>query len=222
MAWAQIIGAAVQMLGQYREGQAALRDSNSNAESVERITAFNAEFIRSEAAYDAAMIRFQGDYDSAVAFANAGLAMNNAARVRESAAYDASRARDKIRRIRGEQIAQFGKSGIQLEGSAEDVLYASALAGERDALALEYAGDVEAANLAFESSAQKFKGNTILTMTRKRAGATLWAGDMRSSLQIEEGISRANIIRSSGEAATQSSLFQMGSTGLNLYGSLKK
>jgi hypothetical protein len=88
----------------------------------------------------------QGQSQKEMAKYNQKIATNNAIASKQQANYDANRIRDRNRRIRSNQATSFLKSGVTLEGSAQDVLYDSSLEGEMDALSAVYKGKVSSRN----------------------------------------------------------------------------
>lgn len=100
------------------------------------------------AAIAAASVSAYGAHQAAksqedVADYNAKVARNNAIAAKNSASYDADRLRDRNKRLRATQATSYLKAGVTLEGSAQDVMYDSALEGEMDALSVVYKGQLE-------------------------------------------------------------------------------
>jgi hypothetical protein len=61
----------------------------------------------------------------------------------DQARYNSARIRDRNKRLKGTQVSRILKSGVQLSGSALDVIRDSAVQGELDAMSEEYKGLVE-------------------------------------------------------------------------------
>ena len=91
---------------------------------------------------------------------NAQVADNNATVARDKAKYEAARLKERNRRIASEQRGEYLASGLQLNGSVEDVLYDSSLQGELDVLSTAYSGKIQ-------SNAQQADA----TLSRKRASS---------------------------------------------------
>jgi len=89
--------------------------------------------------------RAAGEYNAKVAEQNAQIA-------RETAAEEERRKRIETRRQLGQMRSARGASGIQLDGSALDVLQDSAATAELDALTIRHQGEVQA--FGYESQAR--------------------------------------------------------------------
>lgn len=84
----------------------------------------------------------QGKAQEGAAKFNAAVQRNNAMAAQQQAQYEADRIRKRNTYLRGAQNAAIAKSGIDISGSASDVIYDSAMQGEMDALAALYTGKV--------------------------------------------------------------------------------
>lgn len=74
---------------------------------------------------------------------NEAVAKNNAIAAQDQAAYEADRIRRRNKHLLGEQSALIGKSGVDLSGSASDLMYDTGVQGEMDRLAALYTGKVK-------------------------------------------------------------------------------
>jgi hypothetical protein len=72
-------------------------------------------------------------------------------------------------RVRGTQRVSFLKSGVTLSGSAQDVMYDSAIEGELEALAAEYRGKVAYNVNQDEAAYARSQGETSGRLYRSRA-----------------------------------------------------
>ncbi len=84
---------------------------------------------------------------------NAGVALQNADLTRQQTVEDARRQRVMARKVIGDARANYGASGIGLQGSALDILGESAANAELDALTIEHNGENRAR--MYESEAQQ-------------------------------------------------------------------
>lgn len=198
MAWWAVVGGLLSALGNYREGQQAWKNAQSNADMLRQTAQMNADRARAEAGMNARMAEIQGQYDSSVAQMNAKIAGDNAARAREAANYHASRIRDRNRRLKGKQVAGYAKAGIQLEGTPTDVLYDSAIQGELDALSVEYVGRVEAVRLENQALLHRYQGTSLLTMSKFRSKMYLQSGNLLANSYMYEADLRANLLLQQG------------------------
>lgn len=96
----------------------------------------------------------EGESFAAAAEYNGKLARKNAQAAKRQAGFEADRIRDQGRKVLGAQRAAYGASGVTMEGSAADVLEATAMDIEMDAQLAKYAGEVQAD--AYEDEAVLF------------------------------------------------------------------
>jgi len=75
---------------------------------------------------------------------NAEVATNNAQASRDQAGFEAMQKRTQIYRALSSQKSSAAKSGIQLDGTYDDVAFDSAIESQKDLLAIKYRGDIEA------------------------------------------------------------------------------
>lgn len=116
------------------------------------------------------------DAEQAQAKRRAEVARQNAKIVRAQGAEDARRFRLQSRQRLGTGRAAVGASGVQMTGSALDVLEQNALNMELDALTIEYESDIRAWNL--ESAGEDFdlRARNIGKQHQYQAAATLMTG----------------------------------------------
>ena len=107
---------------------------------------------------------------------NADVADANAKAAEDKAAYDEKMHRESVRKILASQRALYGKSGISTEGSPLLVMEDSAIAGEMDALAIRYGGDIAAAQQRSSANLLRMQGKQARTAGYIGAGSTLLAG----------------------------------------------
>jgi hypothetical protein len=109
----------------------------------------------------------QGQAQADAAKYNKAVAKNNALAATQQAQYEADRIRDRNRRIVGQSRADFAKAGVDISGSASDVLTDSATQGEMDVAAAIYTGRISATQQ--HSAAQLFG---FQSRTAEQAGYT--------------------------------------------------
>lgn len=103
---------------------------------------------------------------------NAKVAENNALQAQQASEYEATRIRDKNRRILSSQTAATAKNGITLSGSSQDVLYDSSVQGDLDAMAALYTGKVSANAQTAQARLDKMKAASS-SATLASAGTAL-------------------------------------------------
>jgi hypothetical protein len=101
----------------------------------------------------------QGQAQKEMSKYNAEVARNNAKAINSQTDYDVQRIKDRNRRIRATQASGFLKSGVTLEGSAQDVLYDSSLEGEMDALSVAYKGTIQSNAAKSGAALYNMQGN---------------------------------------------------------------
>lgn len=131
--------------------------------------------------------------------------MKQAAKVKEvQARNEAIRGADKAaqraklnRRITAKQIASYGANGIDLSGTAADVVYQDAIEGAVDVMRIEYNTALAVESLAFEARALRARGknernriygDTVKSMFTYGASSALSSGGQSgaSSIPVEE------------------------------------
>lgn len=111
--------------------------------------------------------------------ANAALAEREAQQATDAAAIEEDRHRDNLRRFIGSQTAAGGASGFR-SGPAGLLSQEAAIEGERDALAIRYAGSVESARSLSEAAMSKYEGKVALRQGVLGAGAALLKGGAKA------------------------------------------
>jgi hypothetical protein len=113
------------------------------------------------------------EYNAKVSDMNAQIARNNAS-VREEAM------RRKARQVLGQQRGALGQSGIQMTGSALDIIQQSTTMAELDALNTRYEGDLQARGLIatavgerYQASANRINARNAQTASFIKAGASV-------------------------------------------------
>jgi len=123
----------------------------------------------------------QGKAQEKVANYNAKIAENAAISQRYQAEAQASRIRDRAKRLKGAQISSASKSGITLSGSANDVMYDSALAAENDVLTSLYQGKTGADSSMAQASLARFEGNQARSNSYYGISSTILSGVTESA-----------------------------------------
>lgn len=94
---------------------------------------------------------------------NAEVARNNAQAARDQSQFQADRIRDRARRTKGAQRAAYSKSGVELSGTVEDVMFDSAIEFELEAISALYKGTVASNSQTAQSEMFKLKGEAART-----------------------------------------------------------
>lgn len=95
--------------------------------------------------------RQAGEYNAQVAGQNSALAL-------QQGTEEARRYRIQARKQIGDMRANYGASGVQMEGSPLDYLEESAASAELDALSIEHGANVKAAGFGNEASSSRYEG----------------------------------------------------------------
>ena len=120
---------------------------------------------------------------------NAKVQEQNAKVAQDKAAYEAERQAQRIRRLNATQRAAYAASGVQLSGTALDLMEDSTTQGEMDRLAILYGGDVEAANMRSEATLSRFQGKSAAAAGTSAAFGTLLGGASRIGMAgMEMGV----------------------------------
>lgn len=107
---------------------------------------------------------------------DAQVAANNALQAQQASDYEATRIRDKNRRLLASSVAATAKNGIQLSGSSQDVLYDSSVQGELDAMAALYTGKVSANAQEAQARLSRMKSASIGASQGINAAGTALGG----------------------------------------------
>ena len=137
--------------------------SSSSTQALSTIFQVVGAFAKGQAASNASK------YNAAQATRKAGLAV-------EQAASDAdAKRRDTVRRL-GLMRANYGASGVTVEGSPLDVMAESAANAEMDALNIKYKGDLAASGYAAEAKLDKMRARQDYMGGLFGAGSALLTG----------------------------------------------
>lgn len=115
----------------------------------------------------------QGNAAANAANYNASMAEQNAAQVEAQAAEEERRSRLNAKKELGSARANYGASGVQIDGSALDVLQESAANAELDALTIKHSGAVKAQMFRNEAALSRYEGKEQKRGSRLAAAATL-------------------------------------------------
>lgn len=121
----------------------------------------------------------QGEAEAAASEYNAKLLEQNATQSRQQAAEEERRQRIFARKYLGSIRANTAASGLNLEGSALDVLEESAEMAELDALTIRHQGDTRAIGYQNEARLERFRAKNARTGSRYRAAGYLLEGGTR-------------------------------------------
>jgi hypothetical protein len=122
--------------------------------------------------------RASGDY-------NAALYAQNAEVTRQKAQMDENRQRRLATQRAGANVAAVGASGIDLSGSALDVLESNAAQEELDALIIRWNGATAAQSLEARGSLARAQGRAAQTQGYIGAGASLLLGGVKAADTIK-------------------------------------
>jgi hypothetical protein len=118
----------------------------------------------------------QGKAQESAAKFNAAVQQNNALASKQQAQYEADRIRKRNLHLRGAQNAAIAKSGIDVSGSASDVIYDSAMQGEMDALAALYTGKVRSNAEASGAMLSRLSGENARTSSYYSMAGSILGG----------------------------------------------
>lgn len=106
----------------------------------------------------------------AAASAQAGAANANAAYMerqaqieRDKARYEASRAEDRAKNLRGKQVAMAGASGLEAEGAIGEVLVDTMNQQNLDVQAIRYGGEINATNFEYKAQIERMNASNYKT-----------------------------------------------------------
>jgi hypothetical protein len=117
-----------------------------------------------------------GKAEEQAAAMNATIAARDAAIVRDQAKADvALLQREKVRNI-GAARAQYGASGVTLDGSPLDILEQSAYNAELDKQTILYKAEVEATGYLDSAALERMRGTNARREGNARAGSTILLG----------------------------------------------
>lgn len=107
---------------------------------------------------------------------NQKIAQNNATSAMQQAKFEADRIKKRNRLLRGKQRANYLKSGIDLSGSAEDVMMDSAIEGALDVAAAQYAGATQSQAYSTRGKLAAIQGTNAKRGSYYQAAGTLLSG----------------------------------------------
>ena len=118
----------------------------------------------------------QGQAAEDAAKYNAKVNENNARSAEYQAQAEAQQVRRRNAAILGRQRAVLSKSGVTLSGSAEDLMYDSAVQGELEALNVLYAGNVQSGYYQSRARLSRFEGANARTAGYYGAASSVLSG----------------------------------------------
>lgn len=118
--------------------------------------------------------------DKAAKF-NAKVAQNQATEAQMRAGFEAGQVRRRNLIRSGDQRAAYAKSGVDISGSANDVINDTGIQGELAALATLYGGASQAQNLRAQAQLDIFSGQQAQTAGWLGGGTTLLTGGARTA-----------------------------------------
>lgn len=107
---------------------------------------------------------------------NAQVAEQNATLARQQAAEEERKSRVQSKKELGAARANYGASGITLEGSPLDSLEESAAAAELDALQIRHSGEVKARAFEGQANLERYRGKNAKTQGYLGGAASLLQG----------------------------------------------
>lgn len=116
----------------------------------------------------------EGEAANSAAQYNAQVAEQNAQTTLAQSAEEERRLRVMARKQIGDARANYGASGVSLEGSPLDVLEESAATAELDALTVRYGGQQKAQAYRNEAKLERFRGKNSKTSGYLSAAGTLF------------------------------------------------
>ncbi len=116
---------------------------------------------------------YEGQAAKKAAEYNAQVAKKNAVLTLRQAADEERQVKVQGRKVIGDMRANFAASGIQMEGSALDVLAESAANIEADVLNIRFTGQMKADSLMDEARMQRSAGNSAMNASYLGASSSL-------------------------------------------------
>ena len=122
----------------------------------------------------------QGSAQQKIAERNAQIAENQAIQVQQEAAFEESRKRSEVQRLKASQRAAQGAAGGGVDtGSNLLILEETAVIGEQDALTIRYRGVVGAQRARAQAASDRFEGRVAKQAGFLKAGSSLLSGATR-------------------------------------------
>ena len=118
----------------------------------------------------------QGDAAKQAGDMNAANARQNAVDATEQARLQEENQRVEAKKILGSARANYGASGVTMEGSPLDVLESSARNAELDALTIRYGGKIKAAAYNRSAAGYQMEGEAAQSSSRLGAAGTFLSG----------------------------------------------
>lgn len=107
---------------------------------------------------------------------NAGVLRLKAAEIRKKTVEDERQTMVNARKAVGEMKANYGASGVTMEGSPLDILEESIAAANRDSFNIRYAGEMEARSAEFDANLAEMQGKAARTSSYFGAFSSLAGG----------------------------------------------
>jgi hypothetical protein len=107
---------------------------------------------------------------------NAAVERNNAQIATQNSQFEAERIRKRNVIMRGKQRVAFAKSGVDISGTVDDVMYDSEIEGNLDLLATKYAGAIATRDRQARAGLFAAQGDQARTTGLINAGSSILAG----------------------------------------------
>jgi len=107
---------------------------------------------------------------------NAGVLRLKAAQIRTQAQAEEQQLLKNARKTVGDMRANYGASGLTMEGSPLDIMEESIKAANTDAYNIKYKGEMEARNAEFQAKLAQFRGESARTASYFQAASSLIGG----------------------------------------------
>lgn len=111
---------------------------------------------------------------------NAGILRLKASQIRKKAADDEKQSLINARKIVGDMRANYGASGVTMEGSPLDVMEESIKYANQDALNIRYQGEMDARSSDFNAKLAEFQGKSARTASYFGAASSLAGGGAKA------------------------------------------
>ncbi len=108
--------------------------------------------------------------------ASALAAETQAGIAKQQGAADEQQRRSESRKLRAQQVAAIGESGLELSGSPLDLIDEESIAGEMDALTIRYQSELDAMGLGHQAASARHAGNQAFGRGLVGAGAAIAQG----------------------------------------------
>jgi len=112
---------------------------------------------------------------------NSGVLKLKAAQIRKQAEQEERQSLVNARKIVGDMRANYGASGITMEGSPLDVMEQSIRNANEDAMGIRYRGEMEARNAEFQGKLAEFQGRSARTASYFQAASSLIGGGTKAA-----------------------------------------